>query len=93
MRRKSPKVRTTKYGPETNTFTIDVPACIGQNQANTCDRWLNRQWTGKPIVPLNRRPPKALQEAASRMRMVRVVRLTIEVQKDGTWKLLESKKL
>jgi hypothetical protein len=77
---------------ETNRFTVTTSISFPNGiQGDNILHWLNRQWTGKPTIPLTKKIPKDMLEAAYAIHRCRTVTLTIEVDKDGNWKLIEAK--
>ena len=79
---------------ETNRFTLQVGLSFpGGATAANINQWFNRQWTGEPTVPLDEVIPEDMKAANYSLHACRRVALTIEVGKDGSWKLVEANML
>lgn len=71
-----------------NWFTVDVVVSFPQDeQGRNLNKWLNIQYTGKPLIPLTDNIDKQHVDASWDMHRSRRVRITFEVNKKGKWKL------
>lgn len=71
----------------TTTMVVNFPK---GKEGKRALHWLNVQYTGKPTMPLEEKCAEDHVEATHNLFCSRVVRLTIEIDKQGNWKLLES---
>ena len=75
----------------TNQFVIEVNLDFPDDmQGVNLMQWLNTQWTGKPTVPLKAKVGKEHLNASYRLHMGRRANLTLEIDKQGDWKLIKA---
>lgn len=74
----------------TNKFTVYISVSLPEPREN-CNRWLNLQHAGKELIPFKEKINPEHKEAAYRMHVPKTLRLSFEILKDGSWKLIEAK--
>lgn len=79
----------------TNRFTIDLHAHINHAGAGVRPvlQWLNLQHVGRPTMPLEEVIGEQHRKSHENVHMGRLVRLTIEVDREGDWKLIDAELL
>ena len=74
-----------------NQFEVTVSAGLeGLNRQNIF-RWINTQHDGRELIPLDEKCSKKHQDAAWNAVKYRIFVLTIEVNKNGSWKLIKTR--
>jgi len=74
-----------------NQFEVVTSVSMEGFSENRIFRWINLQYEGRELIPLNVKCSKKHQDAAWKVKMSRAVILTFEVNKNGSWKLIKSK--